>query len=52
MGLRCYAKRTIEIADFYFLLGAYPHIGRAADGELRPGLWGFPVGEYIISRRV
>jgi toxin ParE1/3/4 len=41
-----------SITDRFFLLTSYPHIGRARDEDLRPGLRSFPVGEYVILYRI
>jgi toxin ParE1/3/4 len=35
----------------FYLLAAFPHIGRKRD-DLRPGLRGFPVGDYVVIYRV
>lgn len=46
------ADRLIEaITTRFSLLGAHPRAGRRRD-DLRPGLRGFPVGEYVILYRV
>jgi plasmid stabilization system protein ParE len=40
------ANRLIDtITQHFWLLGRYPQIGRRRDGDLRPGLRSFPVGE-------
>ena len=42
------ADRVVQsIADRFDLLEAHPHAGRARD-DLRPGIRGLPVGEYIL----
>jgi toxin ParE1/3/4 len=47
------ADRVVEsIADRFFLLATFPHIGRRRDEDLRPGLRSFPAGEYVIIYRV
>jgi toxin ParE1/3/4 len=47
------ADRLIgSIADRFFLLASHPHLGRARDEDLRPGLRTFPVGEYVIFYRI
>ena len=47
------ADRFIDsIADRFFLLATYPHVGRSRDEDLRTGLRSFPVGEYVIIYRV
>ena len=47
------ADRLIDaIADRFFLLASYPHIGRSRAEDLCPGLRSFPVGEYVIFYRV
>ncbi|MBI5281180.1 MAG: type II toxin-antitoxin system RelE/ParE family toxin [Candidatus Solibacter usitatus] len=46
------ADRLIDsITDRFFLLASHPHMGRVRDGDLRPGLRSFPVGEYVIIYR-
>ena len=46
------ADRLIEsISARFNLLGTHPRAGRRRD-DLRPGLRGFPVGEYVILYRV
>ncbi|MDR3417085.1 MAG: type II toxin-antitoxin system RelE/ParE family toxin [Nevskia sp.] len=43
------ADRVIEsIAERFFLLAAYPHMGRRRDEDLAPGLRSFPVSRYSI----
>jgi toxin ParE1/3/4 len=47
------ADRVIDsITNRFFLLAAYPHMGRRRDADLRPGLRSFAVGEYVIIYRV
>ena len=47
------ADRLIDsIAGRFVLLARHPHLGRARDTDLRPGLRSFPVGRYIIVYRV
>ena len=47
------ADRLIDsITDRFFLLANHPHIGRARDEDLRPGLRSFLVGEYVIIYRI
>lgn len=47
------ADRLINsITDRFFLLAGYPHLGRARDEDLRPGLRSFPVGAYIVIYRI
>jgi toxin ParE1/3/4 len=47
------ADRLIgSITDRFFLLAGHPHLGRARDEDLRPGLRTFPVGEYVIFYRI
>jgi toxin ParE1/3/4 len=47
------ADRFIDaIVERFLLLAEYPHIGRARDEDLRPGLRSFPVGDYIILYRM
>jgi toxin ParE1/3/4 len=47
------ADRLIgSITDRFFLLASHPHLGRARDEDLRPGLRSFPVGEYVILYRI
>ena len=46
------ADRLIEsITTRFRLLGTHPRAGRRRD-DLRPGLRGFPVGEYVILYRL
>lgn len=55
-----YSSGSVEIADRlvdsitgrFSLLANYPNVGRARDGDLRPGLRSFPVGEYVIIYRI
>ena len=47
------ADRVVDsITDRFFLLAAYPHVGRRRDEDLRPGLRSLPVGEHVIIYRV
>ena len=47
------ADRLIgSISDRFFRLASHPHLGRARDEDLRPGLRTFPVGEYVIFYRL
>ncbi|MGC2210294.1 MAG: type II toxin-antitoxin system RelE/ParE family toxin [Candidatus Korobacteraceae bacterium] len=47
------ADRVIDsITHRFFLLATHPHLGRYRDGDLRPGLRSFAVGEYVILYRV
>jgi toxin ParE1/3/4 len=47
------ADRLIgSISDRFFRLASHPHLGRARDEDLRPGLRTFPVGEYVIFYRI
>ena len=47
------ADRLIDsITERFLLLARHPHLGRARDTDLRPGLRSFPVGRYIIVYRV
>lgn len=47
------ADRLVDsIADRFFLLSRYPHLGRPRDEDLRPGLRSFVVGEYTIIYRI
>ncbi len=46
------AERVIQsIAERFDLLDAYPQAGRSRD-DLRPGIRGFPVGDYVVLYRV
>jgi toxin ParE1/3/4 len=46
------ADRLIQsITERFDLLDTYPRAGRARD-DLRPGIRGFPVGEYILLYRI
>ncbi|SRR6266849_1903452 len=46
------ADRVIQsIAERFDLLDAYPRAGRARD-DLRPGIRGFPVGDYVVLYRI
>jgi toxin ParE1/3/4 len=42
---------TQSIAERFDLLDAYPQAGRPRD-DLRPGIRGFPVGDYVVLYRV
>ena len=47
------ADRLIDaIAERFYLLANYPHIGRRRDEDLREGLGSFPVGEHVIIYRL
>ena len=47
------ADRFVDaLTDRFYLLAKNPHIGRRRDGDLRPGMRSFPVGEYLILYRV
>lgn len=47
------ADRLIaSITDRFVLLAGYPHLGRARDEDLRPGLRSFAVGDYVILYRI
>ena len=47
------ADRLIDaIAERFYLLANYPHIGRRRDEDLREGLRSFPVGEHVIIYRL
>ena len=47
------ADRLIDtITDRFYLLATHPNMGRARDGDLRPGLRSFPVSEYVIIYRI
>ena len=47
------ADRLIDsIAERFLLLAQHPHVGRARDADLRPGLRSFPAGRYVILYRV
>ena len=47
------ADRLIDsITSRFFILASHPHIGRARDEDLRPGLRSFPVGEYVTIYRI
>ena len=47
------ADRLIDaITERFFMLAAYPHVGRPRDDDLRSGLRSFPVGEYVIIYRI
>jgi toxin ParE1/3/4 len=46
------AERVIQsIAERFDLLDAYPRAGRSRD-DLRLGIRGFPVGDYVVLYRV
>ncbi len=46
------ADRLIDsITEGFCLLASYPHMGRERDGDLRPGLRSFAVGQYVILYR-
>ena len=46
------ADRLVEsITTRFGLLGTHPWAGRRRD-DLRPGMRGFPVGEYVILYRI
>jgi toxin ParE1/3/4 len=46
------ADRLIDsITARFFLLAQHPHVGRRRD-DLRPGVRGFPVGEYVVFYRI
>jgi toxin ParE1/3/4 len=52
-GSESIADKLIDhITHRFYLLARHPHIGRARDEDLRPGLRSFPVGSYIIIYRV
>jgi plasmid stabilization system protein ParE len=43
------ATRVVEqITEHFWVLARYPYLGRSRDEDLRPGLRGFPVGDYRI----
>lgn len=47
------ANRLIDaLVERLWMLGRQPQIGRRRDGDLRPGLRSFPVGEYVIVYRL
>jgi toxin ParE1/3/4 len=51
-GIMEVADRLVDsITDRFPLLAAHPHMGRARDADLRPGLRSFAVGEYVIIYR-
>ena len=60
MVLPCQGSQSVEVADRvidwiaerFFLLATYPHLGRRRDKDLRPGLRSLPVGEYVIIYRL
>jgi plasmid stabilization system protein ParE len=41
-----------SLTDRFFLIATNPYIGRRRDSDLRPGLWSFPVDEYVIVYRI
>ena len=46
------ADRFIDtIAERFYFLAEYPHLGRRRDADLRPGLRSFSIGEYVIIYR-
>ena len=46
------ARRLVaSITERFHLLAAFPHLGRVRE-DLRPGLRGFTVGDYLILYRV
>ena len=40
-----------SITERFSLLASFPHLGRTRD-DLRPGLRGFTVGDYVILYRI
>lgn len=47
------ADRVIDsITPRFALLARQPYIGRRRDGDLRPGVRSFVVGDYVIAYRV
>ena len=47
------ATRTVEnIAERFWLLARYPHMGRRRDHDLRPGLRSFTADNYVIIHRI
>jgi toxin ParE1/3/4 len=47
------ATRTVEnIAERFWLLASYPHMGRRRDHDLRPGLRSLAAEDYVIIHRV
>jgi len=47
------ANRTIEsIAERFWLLARYPHMGRRRDHDLRLGLRSLTVDDYVIIHRI
>jgi len=47
------ADRLVDsIAERFYLLSRYPHLGRQRDHDLRPGLRSFAVGQYVIIYRL
>jgi toxin ParE1/3/4 len=46
------ANRLVDsLTRRFLLLAAYPYVGRVRN-DLRPGLRGFPVGQYVILYRI
>jgi toxin ParE1/3/4 len=46
------ADRFVEaITKRFYRLSRYPRLGRLRD-DLRPGLWSFPAGDYVIVYRL
>jgi len=41
-----------SIAERFWLLARYPHIGRRRDDDLRPGLRSFAAEDYVIIHSV
>jgi toxin ParE1/3/4 len=47
------ATRVVDnIAERFWLLAGYPHIGRARDEDLRPGLRSLTADDYVILHRI
>jgi toxin ParE1/3/4 len=47
------ADRVVDsLAERFSTIARHPHIGRARDSDLRPGLRTFGVGEYLIVYRI
>ena len=47
------ADRLVDsVTERFLLLAQHPHVGRARDADLRPGLRSFPVSRYVILYRV
>jgi toxin ParE1/3/4 len=40
------------IADRFYVLAEYPHVGRARDADLGLGMHSFQVGDYVIVYEV